>query len=102
MELVGILHRDTSESVEILLEDGFRDDFHAFGDDVFDAMLKESGGLDGSLHARGGACPLFVVGNDADESLDLWPVGLGSDFDGERVTTVRGGAHLPSDVASEE
>jgi len=102
VELVGILHSELSERIEILGLDGCNDLLHPPRNDVLDPVLKQVRSLDGELHTSGGSGGLLDVRDDADESVKGRPVGSRSDFDGVRVETGREDSLFPSDETTEE
>lgn len=62
---------------------------------MLDAVLEQGGGLDSPLHAGCGGGAFFIVRDDADESVHLWPVILRGDLNGKRVATCWVLTHLP-------
>jgi len=102
VELVGILHGELSERIEILGLDGGDDLLHPPRNDVLDPVLQEFRRLNGELHSSGGSGGLLDVRDDADESMEGRPVGSRSDFDGVGVETGREDSLFPSDETTKE
>lgn len=102
VELVRVTHGQLGKLGEVLVLDSINHLIHALGDHVLNALLQQGRGLDGQLHALGRGGALLLVGDDANQGLEIGPVGLGRDLDSLRVGAVGAFAHLPGDKAAKE
>lgn len=102
VEVVGVLHGERGEGLEVAVLDGLFHGFLAFGDDVGRALLEEGRGCDGRLHAsRGGDVFLFGAG-DEDAGAHFGPVAGRCYLVGQAVASVLLFSLLPAGVASEQ
>ena len=102
VEVVGVLHGESSEGFEIAVVDGLLHSDHALRDDVVGALLEEGRCGDGGLHAAGGRDVFLLGAGDENAGAHVGPVAGGSDFVCQAVTAILLFTLLPASVAAEQ
>ena len=102
VERIGVAHGDLGKGGKVALGNGLLHDLHVLGHHRLDALLEETRGGNGLLHARGRADTLLGGGGDEDKGAHLGPVrGLGN-LIGHGIASIGSLTHAPGNITTKQ